>query len=161
MSWRQIPRNAILHVQLCRGLFCNKKLLEEYEELLKETGLVSSGQGLLVLWWADTVSTLSIGTTMHEVESDKMAECLTIKQITGSYLPPLFHLFPGRHSFLSIFWITLILNYDFASGRMWGFWRVIFLSSMWHLHHMDRCLKCSWEHWKIRKCNSKIKYRTC
>lgn len=107
------------------------------------------------------LGTLHLLAYSQTIWSDRTAACLMIKQITGSRLPPLLHSFPWRHSSLSIFWITLILNYDFESGRMWGIWRVIFISSMWHLHHTDQRLKCSWEHWKIRKWNSKIKYRTC
>lgn len=116
-------------------------------------GIVWSGTAgsLVGVSAAGPGSTSSIVIFMDDVESDRTAECLMIKQITGSHLPPLLHSFPWRHSSLSIFWITLILNYDFESGRMWGIWRVIFLSSMWHLHHMDQRWKCSWEHWKRRK----------
>ena len=102
---------------------------------------------------------LAYSRVMWGVAKQQSVSLLNKSQVQISL--PLLQAFPWRHCSLSISWIALILNYDFESGRMWGIWRVVFISSMWHLHHIDRCWKPSWEHWKNKEIEFKIKYRTC
>ena len=58
--------------------------LERHEVPETETGLTSSGQDSLALWWlCPGLCERFVGIFMDDVEGDKMAQYLIIKQITG------------------------------------------------------------------------------